>query len=382
MEMERRDLFKGLVGRFKKQRQADDSIHDASQSAPIENGSSSVDESESLPTENSGGSTKMALLTLGGAALLASSPAHAGWMDSLASKLTDGIKKAITPVFEQFTNVLQGQFGDLYNQPSQKVSMVIGGATDTITKVMTETKNADIKAASKPAPDSCRSDAIGQAAATAVANTEQRKVENSVIVTNKVISATPHSVGNSLNKMIKKYGSEGLPTQVSAITGTSNITSDDDIEKAHDFTSLLIGPTAYQGSQALIESSFKNGDDKLALEAQASTMAKTLRLQVAMQPQCNGIAMRDGRVTDSKFALMESEILRTYGDSGEGWRKEIQDYTNPTPLSVELCRLMAFQNYMLFEMLKSDETTQMVAATQLLETMDQNKDANLRHEAA
>jgi len=361
-------------------------------SAPLKNNpviDSPGDQSSGVQHENdsSGNAAKVGLIALGATALLLPNPAHAGWMDSLAAKLSSGVKNAITPVFEAFGKVLSGDFSQIYDRNSSKVTTAIGGIGDQISTVITESENNRIKGATKPPPDSCASDAIGAATTKATANARAIATTVSVQQTNKTISSSHKSARRRVEEIATKYGGNTgqIPAevmQVSAVTGKSKLNAEER-DKAIAYQDLLVGNSVYQGSQKLIEAKLNSNQPAIALDAQAMVMKGSLRLQVAQQAFIKATADRDSTATgDSKQSLIQMEIDRTYGDSGEKWRAEICGYTDPVPLLIEEIRLTAFNNYLLSEMLLAHEQAQLTMSVQLLELMDANRDKNLEKELA
>ncbi|HDX8429039.1 TPA: hypothetical protein RQN23_003749 [Aeromonas veronii] len=321
------------------------------------------------------------LLAIG---ILTSRPAHAGWMEDLASKLTEGITSAIKPIFEQFNKVLSGDFSSIFEQTTDKISVAIGGMTDMIGKTITDTENKRLKEATKPAPDECGSDQIAKDMTKADQRSSVNRVQLSVESTNRVIKANP-SIGRSKLKAIMQNNGGSIPAaslQIGTIVNKPNLVSTKELQQAKEYHSILTGPTEYVGSEELIGDLFKINEDPVAQDRQASMLSKTLRLQVASSALLDPIADRDASSgKPSKIGLMAEQIDRRYGDNGEAWRKEINECNDATPLLKNLLREQAFTNKLLYEQYLASEKGNSLLGIIILEQMDFSKNSNITKES-
>lgn len=323
----------------------------------------------------------IALSLLSGLGLTFSAPAHAWSVSNLANAIASQLTKSITPIFETFTKVMSGDFDSILERNSGKVGIAIGAGVDSMNKTQDEINRSKQKAATAPSPDHCLSDQIGAAATKASANAAVVTKTRSANTMSRVIGASRSAPAAEFARQAEKYGSSGKNLQLSSIYANPSMTTDEEVETASDCTKLLLGPTVTVGDQEQVKMRNNNGDVAAAYDAQARIVSKANRVQMAMLPFDNAIAMRDSRVTPSMMVLMEQEIDRTYGDDGTGWRKEINAYADPTPLMIESCRLMAFNNKLLFEQFKMMEQKNQLLGTQLLEIMESNRPLNARAES-
>lgn len=326
---------------------------------------------------------KAALIAaIAGVGLLAPGTAHAGWMDDLAQKLIKGITSAIKPIFDSFVKALSGDFGDIFDKTSEKVNIAIGGMTDMIGTVITDAENNRVKQDTKPAPDECNSDQIGKASTAAQNRTTVHSVQESVKVSNAIMKASAGAGRGTLERIKQQFGS--IPQEsinpTLALT-MNNITEQAKLDRLHEAKNIMAGDTAYVGSQELIQTTINQYGERAGLDAQARVMAKNLRLQIALDPQVQQLAARDGTKGDSKMSLLQQEIERTYGSDENGWRKEINEAASSVPLLKDLCKQMSLQNKLLLEQYMLDERHSLLVSVAVLEKMDQNRTDNLRHEA-
>lgn len=339
---------------------------------------------QSSEEKNADGGQKKNYVALGVLSVLGltvSTPAHAGWMSSLISGITNGITKTLTPIIETITNVMTGNFDKIMERDSSKIGIAVGASTDSINKTQDEIYRSKQKAATAPSPDHCKSDQIGAASTKAAANATAVVKTRSANTMSRVIGSSRTTAAKEFARQAEKYGSSGKNLQISAIYANPSMTTDDEVETAGDCAKLLLGPTVNVGNQDPVKMRDKNGDTAAAYDAQARIVSKSSRVQLAMLPFDNAIAIRDSRVTPSMMVLMEQEVARTYGDDGTGWRAEINAYSDPTPLMIESCRLMAFQNKLLLEQFKLMEQKNQLLGTQLLEIMESNRPINSRAES-
>jgi hypothetical protein len=118
-----------------------------------------------------------------------------------------------------------------------------------------------------------------------------------------------------------------------------------------------------------LDPSLASSKSKANQTAYIRQSARAARLEIAKAPFYEAIAERvKAENGESKLSLMQREIDRTYGGESS-WRDEIQQYAAPTPLLAELNKQQALSNYLLFELLKKTQQSNLLIASQNIDRL-------------
>jgi hypothetical protein len=336
---------------------------------------------QGINVENKKDVRKYALIafSVAGMGLLYTPNANAGWVDDLAKKAASQIKKVVEPMFNQIFDTFLGDILGFMGQGMDKTSSAIGIQTDTINTVSSDIANEQIKRATAPKPDNCRSDELGAESQKADQRTENRKKIYAIETNNQVFNTSPSKIREEMLRQSEKYSgsAKGENLVVSNISRSGGLNNQAQVDLARDITTNVIGPTASIVTTNIKRIMNSKGGTNVALELQSHMAAKGARIQIASSPMNDKIAANNNTTGKSRDAIFKEEIDRTYGDRNGIWRSEINAVSDPTPVVAELCKQTAFSNKLLLEQLKAIEQSNLIAGAQLLEQIESNQDNSI-----
>ena len=317
--------------------------------------------------------------SVAGMGLLYTPNAKAGWVDDLASKAAEQIKKVVEPMFKQIFDTFLGDILGFMGQGMDKTTSAIGIQTDTINTVSSDIANEQIKRATAPKPDNCKSDELGAESQKADQRTENRKKIYAIETNNQIFNTDASKIREELLRQSKKYSgsAKGENLVVSNISRSGGLNNKDQVDLARDITTNVIGPTASLVTTNIKRIMNSKGGENVALELQSHMAAKGARIQIAASPMNDKIAANNNTTGKSRDAIFKEEIDRTYGDRNGMWRSEINAVSDPTPVVAELCKQTALSNKILLEQLKAIEQSNLIAGVQLLEQIESNQDNSI-----
>ena len=147
------------------------------------------------------------------------------------------------------------------------------------------------------------------------------------------------------------YGDFSKPQGLTYILNFNEVLTGDKLEDSSNSIKLLVGKAVTNETGPLLKYATDN-DVETSTKATYSLRAITTASAGAFPfvvSQSRNIPTVDDTVTFHRS--LESEITRTYGDDGTGWRNALDNsdspYSSPVPLQIELNSLMAFNNYLL-----------------------------------
>jgi hypothetical protein len=304
---------------------------------------------------------------------------------SAPSKASNSIVGAITSAMQDMFVVIMGAAFDGVNQKveetSKETQTAMGVLGDSINTTMTVIEENKLSAAVMSPPDFCRSDEIGKK------STEKASQSRSNIATLNIKSTNEKILGKIKGTRVEdvaksiqaeygpdsdKYNQHLDPT---GITTELSIKDSDGEKKARAYIETLQTPLKDTPNIPTPENGEELTTAQLRLKARLDS--RICRIKMAEQPLLKSLSERRDDDGESKMALLEADVQRTYGDNGDGWRKELGQYSNPTPNTQESAKQIAFNNKLAYETLKEEEMSCNMQAVILLELLDDPMKAQL-----
>ncbi|MCZ4337789.1 hypothetical protein [Shewanella colwelliana] len=293
-------------------------------------------------------------------------------IEKFAEKISESLKEALGPMFEQIMGIFMDGWGSLMQSEGDKTTASLGKVGDAINQVALTIENERIKRATAPRPNQCEMDD---------AALEQKQVESKAqekMKSRMQMSGLAHIPHSGVEKKRITEPAEVLNnTSVSAeqkqkMIDPSNLAhssmTSEDVEKAHNYVEILaLGAT---DTVKVPVPPNEGGDVPIGTKLKQSKMlSKASRVEIAKSVFISDIAKREaGDDGQSDHSLTRSQIDNTY--YSENWRKGINAMADPTPLCIDMCLQAATTNKLLFDLLEGQNTQNKLLATQLLQDIE------------
>ena len=326
-------------------------------------------------------------------------PIPKSWPEVVGYVAGTAMGEMMSQVWEQATSV----FTDTETQGWDKVTIMIGGMGETIKATSQKSYEKTVEEKTKPSASSCVS---GQKAADDLGvRNKKESLHKSVSsgMRSQALYANDDQEAYINQRIIKMAGYKSSIGSSSSGGGSDGAISDaikaigDAFSKNTISIAALFDPTmvfndaAYVNVTAAVESlvgfSVLNGTGSLRKYAtsndrydatkmmkSARTLMSTLAAQTAFT---SAISKRLPTIDDETtfYTTMIGEIARTYADKNateeSSWRSMLNTYTDQTANLQELNKMLAFNNYLLYQRLKMMEETTAIKAIRSFELLIQ-----------
>ncbi len=317
----------------------------------------------SLPNQSNGKTvTYIAAGTVAAMALTYTPPANASIssiLNSLVGKFEDMFGPLLTKVFGAFAEIINGAQAD----GSAAIVQSVATSTEALINANKEIANNKISLASMPPPSHCESDDIGMAMRT-VSSSARATSDNILANSSKLYFPSDLPYATRVSNIASRY-SDNEHIAISKNVSHDKL-EDSQVKAMIDGVDVM---TASKMEQIKLDPSLANSASPAKQKAYLVQSSRAARLEIAKAPFYEAIGERvKASNGESKMSLMQKEVDRTYGGEGT-WRKEIQQYADPTPLLSELNKQQSFTNFLLLEQLKKQQQANLLIATQNIDNL-------------
>jgi hypothetical protein len=327
-------------------------------------------------------------------------PIPKSWPEVVGYVAGTAMGQMMSQVWDKATSI----FTDTETQGWDKVTITIGGMGESIKTTSQKSYEKTVEAKTKPSASSCVS---GQKAADDLGVRNKKEQLHQTVssgMRSQALYANDDQEAYINQRIIKmagykaSIGSSGSGGESSSAISDAIKAIGDSFSKNTVSIAALFDPTvvfndaAYVNVTAAVESlvgfSVLNGtgslrkyatDNKRYDATKMMKSARTLMSSLAAQTAFTGaIAKRLPTIDDETtfYTTMIGEIARTYADKNptdeSSWRSMLNTYTDQTANLQELNKLLAFNNYLLYQRVKMMEETTAIKAVRSLELVIQN----------
>lgn len=290
----------------------------------------------------------------------------------------DPISQAITNTMrDMFIEIVGSAFGVVnskIDESSKETQTVLATVGDGINTTILAIDKKNTQAAVMSPPDFCLSDEIGEK--SKIKDNESRSsiaklnIESTAEkIAGKVKGTRVEDVSKAMQT---EFGpgteKENMHLDPTVLTSGLSIKNDDDEIQARAFVETMQVPLKDVPNIPKAELGAELTKDQLRLKARIDS--RIARIKMAEQPFFKSISERRDSEGESKISLMQADVERTYADNGSVWRKELGQYSNPTPNTQESAKLISFSNKLAYENLRNEELNCNLQAVILLEILD------------
>lgn len=300
-----------------------------------------------------------------------------------AAAAGDPITKAINDTMRDlFIEIIGAAFGVVnskVDESSKETQTALGTIGDGLNTTVTAIDEKNTQAAVMAPPDFCLSDEIGEKSKIKDSESRSRVAKLNVNSTaEKIIGKVKGTRVEVIAKAMQaEFGpgtdKENKHLDPTNITASLSIKNEDDEIAARAFVETMQTPLKDIPNMPKADAGKELTKNQLRLKARIDS--RIARIKMAEQPFFKSISERRDNDGESKIALMQADVERTYADNGSVWRKELGQYANPTPNTQESAKLISFNNKLAYENLRNEELGCNLQAVLLLELLDSEEKA-------
>ncbi|HGK7311218.1 MULTISPECIES: hypothetical protein [Aeromonas] len=293
-------------------------------------------------------------------------------------------------VFDETVKEVTSIFEDDGSTASDSTAIAMGGAADTIGKILTEKSDQDTRRRTQPSPSNCTSGQVAsrQLGAKKAAGEVGGRINEGM---RRQAMKANGDQQDYLQERLKKFASYQASFSGS-LTGNSAVDLLTGVFDANASSmSLLLNPfhvltgadyiNATMAVESVVGFSVNNGAGSLVKYAKSTEYADATRaghsirvmttLLAAQLPFTKAISARIATLDKQTSAntLLFDEVERTYGAESQAYRDAMKALSHEVPLAIELNKLKAFGNYLRYLQLQQKERLVNIRAIEALESI-------------
>ncbi|WP_019025514.1 MULTISPECIES: hypothetical protein [unclassified Thioalkalivibrio] len=316
-----------------------------------------------------GGSVLAGAAAIGAVAALSAAPkkAEAASLDLIGEMVLAFFEGP----FQSMVDAFLGDMTDVFEQSGDQTAASIGEAADSIIDTMIKQTNSEIYRATEPSPMRCMSDSAAKANMESTAKARAMHRSRSRNKARAVVQKDPNDTHSRRESLVSLHRSRrGTQYEGEDISAGNLLDGDLDDNSLREAAEAFIDNAEGQlpdMAPRIPEEREETGRGEMYTGAQLTHAA---RLSIASESLDRILTNRVSADSDtpSLMKTFEHEISRTYGS--EDWRNEVAIKAHAAPLVKESLYLTAFQNRMLLEQIRQNDSTLALLAVQTLEQLE------------
>lgn len=285
----------------------------------------------------------------------------------LVNKLSKPFEDAVMGYVESATQAFDSiaEFGASTTGSSTTAS------TDAQNQVSTKIAENKVKAAAAPPPDSCGSDSNCARIQAASAKAPIKSAKLNTQMQMSMLADFDNAWSDYFKDRSRHAGY--MDDSLNASFALRQKTGNDPVDankRTDDFFMFTLGNMPTNDESHHLVSQMPDDEALYAYDKQQQIATATARQQIAVNALSQARAMHGSENEPGTIDTLREEVSRTYGSDATGWRKEVRDYADPTPGSIELALQLSLAGKIQVELLDSVKSQNLTLATKLLETID------------